>query len=60
MLIDKDTLWSWAAAAKEPDKVLVFNSADNVDFIVEISCPVPVIEEQPFHSNISSIWKNPL
>lgn len=45
VFIDKEALWSRAAATKQPDKVLVFNSADHVDFIVEICCSMSVVEE---------------
>ena len=54
-LIDEKAFRSRTTASQQPDQVFVLHTAYNVNFIVEICCSVSVVEEKPFHSNLSPI-----
>ena len=41
-------------------QIFVVNTTNDVDFMVEVPCPLLVVDEKSLGSDFSSVWKNSL
>lgn len=56
ILVDEEAFWSFDAASEELDEVLVLHLVDESDLVEELIDPLPRVEEEPLHRDLSAIW----
>ena len=60
ILVDEEALGALDAAPEELDEVLVLHLADELHLVEELVGPLPRVEEEPLHGDLTAICQNAL